>query len=82
MVVLYCRAVDAGGKTTQRAVVWLRHRGLDSWVADILEAAGPFTTILAQLSYMAVPFLGDGLDDIARSLEQPEGLIQELREGS
>lgn len=79
---LYCRAVDAGGKTTQRAVVWLRHRGLDTWVADILEAAGPFTTILAQLSYMAVPFLGDGLDDIARSLEQPEGLIQELREGS
>ncbi|MCH7609883.1 MAG: hypothetical protein J4N82_03045 [Chloroflexi bacterium] len=63
-------------------MVWLRHRGLDSWVADILEAAGPFTTILAQLSYMAVPFLGDGLDDIARSLEQPEGLIQELREGS
>ncbi|MCH8340827.1 MAG: hypothetical protein IIA51_04650 [Chloroflexi bacterium] len=51
-------------------------------MADILEAAGPFTTILAQLSYMAVPFLGDGLDDIARSLEQPEGLIQELREGS
>jgi len=51
-------------------------------MADILEAAGPFTTILAQLSYMAVPFFGDGLNEIGRSLEQPEGLIQELREGS
>ena len=79
---LYCRAVDAGGETTQRAVVLLRQLGLDSLAADILEAAGPFTTFFAQLSFMAVPFLGDGLDEIGRSLERPEGLIQELREGS
>ncbi len=79
---LYCRAVDAGGETTHRAVVLLRQLGLDSLAADILEAAGPFTMLFAQLSYMAQPLFGDGLNELGRSLEQPEGLIQELREGS
>ena len=80
MVVLYCRAVEAGGAATGRLVVWLRHQGLDSKVADLIEAAGPLNTLFAQLSYMAAPFLGSSLEDLGRSLERPEVFIDELRQ--
>ena len=82
MVVLYCRAVEAGGRATVDLVARLRHWGLDSLLADLVEAAGPLNTVFAQLSYMAVPFLGGSLEDLGRKLENPDELVEQLRQQS
>jgi hypothetical protein len=40
-------------------VASLRKNQLDSWLAWLLDAAGPFNLIGAQLVYLATPLLGD-----------------------
>jgi hypothetical protein len=54
------------------------HRwGLGYWVASLLEAAGPLTTIGAQVVYLSQPFLNLALQHhhinaLASMLEEPE----------
>lgn len=54
------------------------HRwGLGNWVATFLEAAGPLTTIGAQVVYLSQPFLNialryDHIEALASMLEEPE----------
>jgi len=55
----------------------LHHWGLGSWVAALLEAAGPITTIGAQMVYLTQPFLNlalryDHIEALASMLEEPE----------
>jgi len=51
--------------------------GLNNWAASFLEAAGPLTTIGAQLIYISQPVLGTfipqrDLEALAEMLEEPE----------
>lgn len=55
----------------------LQQRGYSSWVAALLEGAGPLTTIGAQAIYFTQPVLRgivpeNQLDAIAHLLEDPE----------
>lgn len=63
-------------------MAWLHRAGLNRLAADLLEAAGPFAPLGAQLSYLADPFFGGSLEPYGRLLEDPEEvqvLVQQLR---
>jgi hypothetical protein len=60
--------------------VWasrLRQLGIQDWVANLLECAGPFSILGAQIVYLGKPLLslampGEHLDLFAKLLEEPE----------
>ena len=47
----------------------LRRCKLDALAASLLEAGGPLNLLGAQALYLGVPFLGEGADALARTLE-------------
>ena len=47
----------------------LRRYKLDALAASLLEAGGPLNLLGAQALYLGVPFLGEGADALARTLE-------------
>jgi hypothetical protein len=63
----------------------LRRHKLDGFIASLLEACAPLTTLGAQMIYLAQPFLGGKQTSaIAEMLEDEEGtsrFVQLLREG-
>lgn len=65
-------------------VEWMRRAGLNHLAASMLDGFGPAAIVLAQLAYLADPFLGSqrgSLIDLGSALEDPIGradLITEL----
>ncbi len=47
----------------------LRRYKLDALVVSLLEAGGPLNLLGAQALYLGTPFLGEGADALARTLE-------------
>ena len=47
----------------------LRRYKLDALAASLLEAGGPVNLLGAQALYLGAPFLGEGADALARTLE-------------
>ncbi len=61
----------------QRWAKTLQQWGVNDWLATVLEAAGPFSILGAQMVYLCQPLLGKvvspaSLDALAQMLEEPE----------
>jgi hypothetical protein len=71
-------------------ILTIRRWGVQDWVASLLEAAGPFTILGAQMVYFSQPLWSRMLPEdhfaaAARLLEQPsktQAFVQFLRESS
>ena len=69
-------------------VDWMRRAGLNHLAASMLDGFGPAAIVLAQLAYLADPFIGNqrgSLMDLGSALEDPRtraALITELDKDS
>ncbi|MBN1267225.1 MAG: hypothetical protein JXA25_17165 [Anaerolineales bacterium] len=67
-------------------LIWFQERGLSHLAANLLDAARPVTTILAQMMYLMDPlvhtarFNAEILGNLLEDPEQMEGFIADLRE--
>ena len=71
---------------SDRIATWLKRYGLHEFAAVVIEAAGPFRYLGAQVMYVLQPLLGNGMNfaqDLALILEdgnKVEALLFKLRE--
>ena len=65
-------------------IEWMRRAGLNHFAASMLDGFGPAAIVLAQLAFLADPFVGPhqgSLTDLGLTLENPSSraaLIAEL----
>ena len=74
--------MNADEGSPKRLAIWLKARGLDSVALTVLDVAGPFSLIGAQLAYVLQPWAkGSGVDlgSLARVLEDPERRAELVR---
>jgi hypothetical protein len=69
-------------------VEWMRRAGLNHFAASMLDGFEPAAIVLAQLAFLADPFIGSyqgSLTDLGRALEDPAlraALVEELDKDS
>jgi hypothetical protein len=69
--------MDREGMIPPRWTAFLRRTGLNGLAAALLEAAGPFTWLAAQVGYGLAPLTGGARSDIERlatALEDPRAI--------